>query len=584
MKSSQAFFRIIKDSRVIAGNILLAALWILLIMLLSLVCPELVERLTDSLYDFWTEGVPIDWQGFGTICLILAGAYLLKSGFEIAKMRILNRNVTKYFTAGLRTRISDKITRLPLSYLDKTPSGEIIARMNSDVSVLGNTVHTLFEIGIEGILSLIAITLVIFLKNPVMAALIVLFVPLSLAVSLFLSRRSEKMFNEYREENAKVYAFVEENDTGFDTVKAFRMEKKQGELHAKLVENAAKKAEKGYFLSGLVPPVVSLMTHLVFIAICLAGGLLAARGAVSVGMVVAFLLYARMFSSPLQSIANGFSFLQNTVSAAKRVYGFLDLPELTEREQEGAFPCRGEVRFESVCFSYKADQPLIRDLSFVAKPGQKIAIVGPTGGGKTTLVNLLMRFYDYEGGKILIDGRDILTMNRADLRNLFSMVLQDTWLFGGTVFENIAYGKEGATREEVIDAAKRAHIHAFIESLPKGYDTLIGEEAGGISGGQKQLLTIARAYLADRPMLILDEATSNVDTRTELLIQKTMDELMQGRTSFVIAHRLSTIVDADVILVVRDGQIVEQGRHFELLAKNGFYAELYNAQYAALSA
>ena len=242
----------------------------------------------------------------------------------------------------------------------------------------------------------------------------------------------------------------------------------------------------------------------------------------------------------------------------------------------------GEVRFENVCFSYDPEKPLIRDLTFTAKPGQKVAIVGPTGGGKTTIVNLLMRFYDYDSGHIFIDGTEILELNRADLRNQFSMVLQDTWLFGGTIYENIAYGRAGATREEVIDAAKRAHIHSFIESLPKGYDTLIGEEAGGISGGQKQLLTIARAYLADRPMLILDEATSNVDTRTELLIQRTMDELMEGRTSFVIAHRLSTIVDADVILVVRDGQIVEQGTHRELLEKNGFYAEIYNAQYASV--
>lgn len=581
MKSSQALLRIVKDSRCIAGKILLAALCILLTMLLSLLCPELIQRLTDSLYDFWNEQTPIDWQSFGIVCLILAGAYLVKTGLEIAKMRILNQNVTNYFTAGIRTKLSDKITRLPLSYLDKTPNGDIIARMNSDVSVLGSTVHTLFEIGIEGILSLIAITVIIFLKNAVMAAVIAVFVPLSLVASLLLSRRSEKHFNEYREENAKVYAFVEENDTGFDTVKAFRMEKMQAKLHAALVEKAAKKAEKGYYLSGLVQPVVGLMNHLVFIAMCLVGGLLAIKGSISVGAVVAFILYARMYSAPLQSIALGFSYLQNTVSSAKRVYGFLDLPEMTEQEGRKE-SCVGEVRFENVCFSYDPEKPLIRDLTFTAKPGQKVAIVGPTGGGKTTIVNLLMRFYDYDSGNIFIDGTEILSMNRADLRNQFSMVLQDTWLFGGTIYENIAYGRAGATKEEVIDAAKRAHIHSFIESLPKGYDTLIGEEADGISGGQKQLLTIARAYLADRPMLILDEATSNVDTRTELLIQKTMDELMEGRTSFVIAHRLSTIVDADVILVVRDGQIVEQGTHRELIQKNGFYAEIYNAQYASV--
>lgn len=327
---------------------------------------------------------------------------------------------------------------------------------------------------------------------------------------------------------------------------------------------------------------ITFSNNIVFIAICLIGGYFAINGTFSVGAVLAFVMYAKQFSTPLSNIANGLSMMQNTIAAARRIYQLLDEDEMTENEESVISDCKGGVVFEHVNFAYDKDKPLIRDLCLKVTPGQKVAIVGPTGGGKTTIVNLLMRFYDADSGKIYVDGEDIYSMSRARLRSEFAMVLQDTWLFGGTVYDNIAYGKPDATREEVMAAARLAHIDNFIDTLPDGYDTVINEEGGNISGGQKQLLTIARAYLSDRKMLILDEATSNVDTRVELLIQNSMDMLMKGRTSFVIAHRLSTIVDADIILVVRDGRIVEQGTHSDLMALGGFYSEIYNSQYELL--
>lgn len=571
--------RIIKDSKPIFGWIVLAGIIIFLSILLGVLCPELVERLTNQIYAYWNDGTPIEWKNFLTLCLILGVAYLLTALLSVGSVTIMNHSVTRHFTASLRERISDKISRLPLSYLDKTPSGEIISRIDSDVGDLGGTIHSLYEVMIEGFFKLALIVVILFFKNVQLALIIVIVVPISLFVSMQVSKFSEKKLIAFRERRGKMTAFVEEDFTGFATVKAFHVEDRQNEKMEKHSKEVAKKEAQGYFLGSMVQPAVMFMNHGVFIGICLVGGLLVVKGVLSVGTVVAFLLYARMFEAPLYSIAGGFSMMQNTVAAAKRVYGFLDESEMEECERE-TLSIKGDVEFENVCFSYVPEKPLIKNLNLSVKAGQKVAIVGPTGGGKTTIVNLLMRFYDYDTGSIRIDGREIKSMNRSSLRSLFGMVLQDTWLFQGTIFENIAYGKEGATREEVMYAAKRAHIDSFVESLPNGYDTMISEDSTNISGGQKQLLTIARAYLADRPMLILDEATSSVDTRTELLIQRTMDELMEERTSFVIAHRLSTIVDADIILVVRDGQIVEQGTHRELMEKNGFYTKLYTSQYA----
>ena len=490
--------------------------------------------------------------------------------------------VSGFFTKGMRIRISDKISRLPVSYIDHTPNGEIIAKMDHDVSIMGGTVHNFLDIIISGVMKLVGIGVILFAMNWVMALVVIILVPFSLVLSSWLASYSEKYYNESRKINGNVYALVEENFTGFDTVKAFNLESMKNNQMKELCGKYREKARQGYFYSGIVQPVIALTNNIAYIVICILGGMLAVEGSLSVGEIVAFVLYAKQLAGPLESIANGMSMMQSTFASAKRVYELLDLEEM-ETVQTKKMPAgKGEVAFDHVSFSYDPEKPLIKDLSFTVKPGQKAAIVGPTGGGKTTIVNLLMGFYPIQEGHIYIDGVDISTLDLADLRSQFAMVLQDTWLFGGTVYENIAYGNEGASREAVEQAAKMAHIDRFIQSLPKGYDTVINEETTNISGGQKQLMTIARAYLANRRMLILDEATSNVDTRTELLIQDTMDELMKGRTSFVIAHRLSTIVNADMILVVNQGQIVEQGTHEELMKKNGFYTEIYNSQYELL--
>ena len=588
--SGKIVLRILKDTKPIAGWLALGAFISLVSVALSLVTPEILRTLSDRLYDYWEPmhlGQPavFDNHAFALGCVLLAVAYAGSSLAAIGEMLIMNNVVSKHFTCAIRIRMSDKIRRLPVRYVDQTPNGEIISHMTDDVSTMGTTIHSFLETMISGVLKLLGIIVLIFLLNPILAAAVIVFVPLSLFLSAKIAGKSEKYFAEVRKKNGEMYALTEETFTGFDTVKAFHLEKRQRERQAELCENMRDAARKGTFLASIVQPIVALSNNIAYIAICIIGGIFVANNlfGMSVGTIVAFVLYARMFAGPLESIAQGFSMLQQTIASSERVYKLLDEEEMTEAAEETAPAGKGDVQFENVDFSYDPKQPLIKGLTINVHAGEKIAIVGPTGGGKTTIVNLLMRFYDVDGGRILVDGKDVMQMPRNALRSVFSMVLQDTWLFSGTIYDNIAYGRPDATEEEVHEAAKRAHVDRFIRSLPNGYDTVINEETTNISGGQKQLLTIARAYLANRPILILDEATSNVDTRTEILIQRTMDDLMRDRTSFVIAHRLSTIVDADTILVVNNGSIVEQGTHRELLEKNGFYAEIYNSQYELLN-
>lgn len=588
--SGKTVLRILKDTKPIAGWLVLGAFISLVSVALSLATPEILRALSDRLYNYWEPahlGQPavLDKAKFGLECVLLAAAYAGSSLAMIGEMLIMNNVVSKHFTCAIRIRMSDKIRRLPVRYVDRTPNGEIISHMTDDVSVMGTTVHSFLETLISGVLKLVGIIVLIFLLNPILAAAVVVFVPLSLILSAKIAGGSEKYFAALRKKNGEQYALTEETFTGFDTVKAFHLERRQRERHAEICGDMRTAAEKGTFLSSIVQPIVALTNNIAYIAICIIGGIFAANNmfGMSVGTIVAFVLYARMFAGPLESIAQGFSMLQQTIASSERVYKMLDEEEMTEATEETAPDGVGNVQFENVDFSYDPKQPLIKGLTINVRAGEKVAIVGPTGGGKTTIVNLLMRFYDVDGGRILVDGKDVYRMPRSELRSVFSMVLQDTWLFSGTIYDNIAYGRPDATEEEVHEAARRAHIDRFIRSLPDGYNTVINEETTNISGGQKQLLTIARAYLANRPILILDEATSNVDTRTEILIQKTMDDLMKDRTSFVIAHRLSTIVDADTILVVNHGTIVEQGTHKELLEKNGFYAEIYNSQYELLN-
>lgn len=577
--SGRIVLRILKDSLGIWYWLLLATALSIGSAYLAMNAPEILGDLTNQIYDLADKGTTIDMTVFYKRILTLAIVYLLSAAFGALTTAVMDYSVSNFFTCKLRIRMSEKIAKIPIKTVDSTPNGEIISRMINDVSIMGGSIHDIFGVVINGVIRLVMISVIIFTRDVTMALAVIIFVPLSLALSALLASKSEKHFNESRTLTGKLYSICEENLSCFDAVKIFSIEKTQNEKYKEVTQKYATHSQKGYFVSALVSPIVGLINHLSYVAICVIGAYLAINGKVDVGALVAFIMYTKLFSGPLESIANGMSMIQSTVASAKRVYEYLDGEEMDEIEPKGRSNVRGEVCFEDVCFSYVAEKPLIEHLNVRVCPGQKVAIVGPTGGGKTTIVNILMRFYDPQSGTVRVDGRDIATMNRAEVREMFGMVLQDTMLFSGSVYDNIAYGKEGATREQVIEAAKKAHIDRFIDALPNGYDTEINEDSTNISAGQKQLLTIARAYLSDRPILILDEATSNVDTRTELLIQKTMDELMKGRTAFVIAHRLSTIENADVILVVDNGSIIEQGTHKELLAHNGLYAKIHYSQY-----
>lgn len=571
--------RILKDSLSIGHWLALATLLSIASAYLAMKAPEILGDLTNRIYELTSENSPLDLADFGRRVLILGGVYLISSILGALTTAVMNYSVSSFFTCKIRIKMSEKISKIPIKKVDTTPNGEIISRMTNDVSVMGGSVHDIFGVVINGIIRLVMISIIIFTAEPTMAFAVIIFVPLSLILSAILSSRSEKHFNKSREMAGKMYSICEENLACFEAVKTFSVEKTQNEKYKDVTKSYIELSKKGYFISGTVGPIVGLINNLSYIAICVIGAYLVLSGKVSVGEMVAFIMYTKLFSGPLESIANGMSMIQSTVASARRVYEFLDEEEMTEPESNSNRNVLGRVVFRNVYFSYVKDKPLIEDLNLTVDPGQKVAIVGPTGGGKTTIVNILMRFYDPISGEVLVDGRDITKMNRSDVRDIFGMVLQDTVLFSGSVYDNIAYGKEGATREEVMEAARRAHIDSFIDALPNGYDTEINEDSTNISQGQKQLLTIARAYLSDRPILILDEATSNVDTRTELLIQQTMDNLMRGRTAFVIAHRLSTIENADIILVVDNGHIVEKGKHAELLKSGGLYAKIYNSQY-----
>ncbi len=573
--------RIVKDTRPIALWLLFAVIISLISVVLSTVAPDLLGSLTDRIYNAVNDSVPIDRAAFITETVALLLTYIISATLALLTTYIMNWSVSRHFTCRIRVDMSAKIEKIPIKTVDTTPNGEIISRMTNDVSIMGGSVHDIFGVLINGVIKLLLITVVIFTVNPVMALAVITFVPVSIFLSGTLAARSEKHFGESRAAAGKVYALCEENLTGFDTVKAFGLESVQNRRYGTLVDDYSEKARRGFLISGIVQPIVTLVNNAAYIAICGIGGYLAIEGRISAGDLVAFIMYTKLFSGPLESIASGMSMMQSTIASARRVYDYLDGEEMEECERSEELPeVRGEVIFDNVSFSYTEDKPLIENLNLHVRPGEKVAIVGPTGSGKTTIVNLLMRFYDPCEGRILVDGEDIRKMNRSDVRERFGMVLQDTMLFSGTVYDNIAYGKTGATRDEVMAAARHAHIDLFIDALPNGYDTVINEDSTNISGGEKQLLTIARAYLSNRPILILDEATSNVDTRTELIIQATMDNLMRGRTAFVIAHRLSTVENADVILVVDRGRIVERGTHKELLLAGGLYAKIYNSQYS----
>lgn len=571
--------RLVREIRPLRGWIALSAFFCLILIGCAVAAPELLGGLVDKLYAWTKDHTPGLARSLLPGLGLLLGIYAVQAGVTYGNSYLLNNVVSRYFCAELRIRLSDKLRRLPVSYVDQTPAGDVIDRMMEDVGNMADSIYGIVEILLTGFLQMFVIALILFLTDWRMAIPVVLLSPLSVWLSAKMATLGEKHWDKHFNLGGELTALAEEAYTNYPATKAFNREAYLQEKYDDLSQRHQRNGIFGNFLSSIVQPVIVFVDALAYIAVALLGGWLIVHRGMPIGTVVTVILFARQLSAPLERIAFGLSYVQHVKSAAKRVFNLLDLPEEEDPAETAQAPTKGRVEFRNVDFSYDPEKPLIRNLSFSVQPGQKVAIVGPTGAGKTTIVNLLMRFYDIQKGQILIDGEDISKLSRADTRRRFAMVLQDTWLFKGTVAENVAYGSPEATREEIERACDLAYCDHFIRRLPQGYDSVISEDSTAVSSGQKQLLTIARALLADRSLLILDEATSNVDTRTELLIQKAMDRLMGGRTCFVIAHRLSTIVDADCILVIRDGQIVEQGTHRELLDQKGFYYELFNSQY-----
>ena len=528
----------------------------------------------------------IDFEYIGCIILILVGLYLLSALFSYIQ-GFITSTVSQKVAYDLRTSISTKMDRMPLSYFDKHTSGDILSRVTNDIDTIAQSLNQSMSQVITSSVTVVGIFIMMLSISPQMTLIAVCVLPVSMILIGLVMKRSQKYFARQQQALGDVNGHIEEMYGGHNVVKAFNGEEASVEQFNEFNDSLYESAWKSQFFSGLMQPITNFVGNVGYVAVCLLGGVLASGGNITIGDIQAFIQYVRQFNQPISQLAQTMNMLQSTAAAAERVFEFLDEEELeleTPRvSSEEAAKINGSVTFADVNFGYLKDQTIINDFSLHVHAGQTVAIVGPTGAGKTTLVKLLMRFYELNGGSILIDGKDIRDFGRKDLRSLFGMVLQDTWLFNGTIKENLMYGKLDASDQEVREACKVAYVDHFVQTLEDGYETIINEESSNISQGQKQLLTIARAFLKDPKILILDEATSSVDTRTEVLIQQGMEKLMEGRTSFVIAHRLSTIRDADTIIVMKDGDIVELGNHDSLLEQNGFYASLYRSQFEGMA-
>jgi len=545
---------------------------------------DLVQRLDV------VPGQGVDFGLLGRWLLLALGLYVVSSLFLWLQGYLLNGAVQRSIN-GLRNDVESKINRLPLSYFDRQTRGELLSRVTNDIDNVAQSLQQTLSQLLTSLLTVIGVTVMMFLVSPVLAVIALVTIPVAVLITGVIGKRSQKLFTEQWKATGELNSHIEEAFSGHSLVKVFGRQAEAAAVFAERNDRLFASAFGAQFISGLIMPAMIFVGNLNYVAIAVVGGLRVASGTSSLGDVQAFIQYSRMFTQPLTQVASMANLLQSGIASAERVFEVLDAEEQSaEPAASGpALPTRGRVEFEHIAFSYEKERPLITDLSLVAEPGSTVAIVGPTGAGKTTLVNLVMRFYELDGGRITVDGVDVATLPRAELRAKIGMVLQDTWLFHGTIRANIAYGRPDATESEVLAAAEASYVDRFVHALPDGYDTVIDEEASNISAGEKQLITIARAFLADPALLILDEATSSVDTRTEVLVQQAMAALRTGRagragrqrTSFVIAHRLSTIRDADLILVMQDGQIVEQGSHAQLLEARGAYFDLYTSQFTA---
>ena len=564
---------------------------ILIVMILAAIAtvfsvagPKIMAKATNALFDGLMSKIAgtggIDFDYIGKILLFTLGLYIFSSVVSFVQGWIMT-GISQKVCYRLRKDISEKIGRMPMAYFESRTYGEVLSRITNDIDTLGTTLNQSITQIITSTATIIGILVMMLSISPLMTLISLVILPISGSLLTLIIKKSQKHFRTQQEYLGHINGLVEETFSGHTVVQAFNKEQETIDEFCSTNDVLFKSAWKSQFLSGIMMPVMTFVGNMGYAGVAISGGMLAIKGVIGIGDIQAFIQYVKQFTQPIQQIAQVINQIQSMTAAAERVFEFLDEKEEEQTSESPVIPenVQGNVSFDHVSFGYDPEKIVIGDFSADIKAGQKIAIVGPTGAGKTTIVKLLMRFYDVNKGNITLDGNDICRIPRKELRKSFGMVLQDTWLFHGTIMENIRYGRLDATDEEVIAAAKAAHAHHFISSLPNGYDMVLNEDASNVSQGQKQLLTIARAILADSKVMILDEATSSVDTRTEVLIQDAMDKLMSGRTSFVIAHRLSTIRNADMILVMKDGDIVEQGNHNELLEKNGFYAQLYNSQF-----